>query len=241
MEDKALLKLMKDAGFNSVCVGIESGNEEDLKLYGKRATVDENHLTLKLLREAEIYCEDYGFIMFNPYSTLASIKKNYEFLVYENSCEVFHFINNVNLYKGTSLFDRSKLDNLLIKSDRWYMYEINKYTMIDNDVRDIFAFIKNKFNNEKMLEIINFSSSFIYNYCMLSLDMDAINEHSKIRNNLSKIINEFFYYLYVENDINYGEKVFDEFLNELKNANSNFSLLRNKLFKKLSKAKIIKL
>ncbi|MGE5632643.1 MAG: hypothetical protein ACM3TR_16350 [Caulobacteraceae bacterium] len=46
-----LMKLLVKSGLSGVCIGIESGNEFDLKLYGKITTVDDNVKSVVTLEE----------------------------------------------------------------------------------------------------------------------------------------------------------------------------------------------
>jgi len=71
---------MKKAGFQIPIVGIESGNELDLKLYNKRCTYEDNIRILKMLNHANIYSGSFRFIMFNPFSDWERIERNYWFL-----------------------------------------------------------------------------------------------------------------------------------------------------------------
>lgn len=73
-----LFKKLMTIGLEFIYIGIEAGNKNDLKLYGKKATLSDNINAIKLLKEINLYFM-YGFIMFNPYSTLDTIKENIVF------------------------------------------------------------------------------------------------------------------------------------------------------------------
>ena len=51
----------------------------DLKVYGKRARVEDNLLAIEGLKKSNISTM-FGFINFNPYSTYDSLKENAKFL-----------------------------------------------------------------------------------------------------------------------------------------------------------------
>lgn len=44
---------MAAAGFTMVYIGIESGNERDLEIYNKRASIEDNHNAISLLANME--------------------------------------------------------------------------------------------------------------------------------------------------------------------------------------------
>lgn len=73
------LHQMKRIGLNRVFIGFESGNDVDLRLYAKKANVEENKRAIQLLNR---YCIpiDYGFIMFNPYTDFSRIYENLDFI-----------------------------------------------------------------------------------------------------------------------------------------------------------------
>lgn len=72
-------ELAKKAGLESIFVGIESGNNEDLKRYGKIARVEDNVIAIDRLNKHNISTM-FGFINFNPYSTYDTLKANAQFL-----------------------------------------------------------------------------------------------------------------------------------------------------------------
>ncbi len=78
IEEYSISKLVM-AGLTNVFLGLESGDPVSLKRFRKHTTVDENKRAIQLLREYGIE-PTYGFIMFEPNSTMESIRNNFEFL-----------------------------------------------------------------------------------------------------------------------------------------------------------------
>ncbi len=78
IEEHSISKLVT-AGLTHVFLGLESGDPASLKRFRKHATIDENKRAIQLLREYGIE-PTYGFIMFEPNSTMESIRNNFEFL-----------------------------------------------------------------------------------------------------------------------------------------------------------------
>ena len=89
----ALLKL-KEVGLSKVYVGIESFIKDDLDLYKKRSNEITNINAIELMKQLNDDMEDYvlevgyGFILFNPYTTLEQLRSNYREL-----CRNHLFIN----------------------------------------------------------------------------------------------------------------------------------------------------
>lgn len=78
VEEHSISRLVM-AGLTNVFLGLESGDPASLKRMRKHLTVDENKKAIQVLREYGIE-PTYGFIMFDPYSTLEGVRNNYEFL-----------------------------------------------------------------------------------------------------------------------------------------------------------------
>src|SRR5206468_3732516 len=78
-EDHALMDLLVRSGLEKVNVGIESGVPEELEMWDKRATVEDNVTIIRMLREHGIYLA-MGFIPFHPYATVETITRNAAFL-----------------------------------------------------------------------------------------------------------------------------------------------------------------
>ncbi len=70
---------MKEAGLFLVYLGIESGTEKGLQLMNKRLTPQENINAIERLKKLGINY-DYGFMLFEPSSTLETVKDNLDFL-----------------------------------------------------------------------------------------------------------------------------------------------------------------
>jgi len=70
---------LRDAGLLIVYLGIESGTDAGLKLMNKHLQTETNLAAVDILRELGIHC-DFGFMLFDPSSTLDSVQHNLEFL-----------------------------------------------------------------------------------------------------------------------------------------------------------------
>lgn len=125
--DRALLSEMVRAGFSSMTIGIEAGNQTDLDLYNKHTTVAENRQIISLLRQCAIY-PVFGFIGFNPYSTADTIRQNFTFLQDVKQAGLFHYVASfLGIVFDTAIYHRTKQDDLLVEglsisNDRAYRF-----------------------------------------------------------------------------------------------------------------------
>ena len=78
MEEESIDALVK-AGLVDVFLGVESGSQKSLDKFRKYTTVEDNKNAIYTLRKYGIE-PNYGFIMFQPDSSLADVRANFEFL-----------------------------------------------------------------------------------------------------------------------------------------------------------------
>lgn len=74
------ISALVEAGLRDILIGLESGKDDSLKRLNKMTTVAQNERALKILRKYGIE-PNVGFIMFEPDSSLADIRTNFEFLL----------------------------------------------------------------------------------------------------------------------------------------------------------------
>lgn len=77
--DRELIQRMKESGLASVYIGIESGDNQGLRTFNKHYSVKDIYKALDLLREINMPFE-FGFMIFEPESTMASVRENINFL-----------------------------------------------------------------------------------------------------------------------------------------------------------------
>ena len=104
VEEYSLSRLVM-AGLTNVFLGLESGDPASLKRFKKHTTVDENKKAIQLLRDYGIE-PTFGFIMFEPNSTLESVRNNFEFLkemgIMTTPAVTAHLLHHrQNLFEGT--------------------------------------------------------------------------------------------------------------------------------------------
>ena len=70
---------LREAGMYLVYMGLESGSDEGLEILNKKIDVETNLFAVETLKSLDLLVE-YGFMLFDPSSTFASVRQNIAFL-----------------------------------------------------------------------------------------------------------------------------------------------------------------
>lgn len=125
-EDIDLLRLYKRAGIDIVIFGAEAGSDYELKLYGKNASLADNVRTAKILRELDLFYLLTGFIMFGPYSTPDTLRKNIAYLhEWGFSDNTMLMSNHLMLFRDSQLYQKLCEEDMVIESGKYW--ELPKY------------------------------------------------------------------------------------------------------------------
>lgn len=108
-----LMGLLKKSGLSDVFIGIESANEQDLKLFGKIGNVLDNIKAVEKFRKAGINTT-IGFINLHPYSTFEAQHDNIKFLSNYGYAGYFIMLQKLIVDKGSNLYQKFKKENLLL-------------------------------------------------------------------------------------------------------------------------------
>jgi radical SAM superfamily enzyme YgiQ (UPF0313 family) len=188
------LNLLVEAGLRDVFLGAESGSQKSLNRLNKQTTVQENKRAIRMLRHHKIE-PNYGFIMFEPDSTLSDVRENFEFL---NEMEMLrmpsitaHLLyHQQTIFRGMADYETRKDD---AESVSKFHYEY-RYHLRDESV----ALLAERVNGF-CLEILNrLSDERVGEKGALSCDYDE-------EDSLSKELNQEL--------INYFEKTLSSFEN----------------------------
>lgn len=238
--DIELLRKMKMAGFSQVYVGIESGNDEDLQLYCKKATLNDNKKILMLLNKIGIFCGAYGFIMFNPYSNLRKISDNYYYLADNQPFNLNSFTTKLIVYKGTKIHDILRKENLIINKNQLTYNMIEDYYFVDKEIGELYAFVKYICTDDltDVMANTSFVTSLLHSFDYFPDINESIAELSNIISFYETVIREYFYWLYVKYDISFCEKTYDEFKYNILNNDKKMQLLKNRFLRKMMKCNI---
>lgn len=203
---QCLLKLKK-CGLGKIFIGIESFNERDLNLYGKRAGLYAVIKCIDILNNIEELNDDYyikaeyGFINFNPYSTRVSLQHNIETfknmklnlnpyiisskLTVNALTPISIKIDNDNLFSF-------HLDSLALRDLMQYDYE---YRFVEADVERIYLVVKRicetiSIHNDNGLEFIRNRYFHFYGYDLL------LAKYDKAYRKWLAVVNEFSYEIF---------------------------------------------
>ena len=212
--DHALLATMHDVGFVEIFVGIESGNQQDLDLYNKKTTVEDNHRTISMLRQHGIF-PLLGFISFNPYSTLDSITTNFNFLCDHQCTFLFNYLYSfVIVNKYTEMYNRIKRDGLLCSPESQYLNV--KYSYAHPECVDILDYVR--YNMVPRLNALDYHLDWVtYSYLEHKIWYSNIPNYDKRLQELKQInlnvIRRYLSILFIQHDLKAFINVADEFWN----------------------------
>ena len=119
--DLETLRLMKEAGCDSVSFGVESGNREMLKRIRKGITPEQVRHAVALCREAGIIAHT-SFIVGLPGETQETLRETREFAAGLGSLYGYHFLAP---FPGTTVREEVQKYDLEILTDDWTRYDAN--------------------------------------------------------------------------------------------------------------------
>jgi radical SAM superfamily enzyme YgiQ (UPF0313 family) len=225
-EDAELIQLMKKAGLAEAYIGIEAGNEQDLKLYKKRATTEDNRRCLKLFADNGVNVL-LGFIMFNPFSTRETLKQNYDFLCSVNNWRAYAYVHKLTLYYDTTLYHKCKEAGLI--GDRYSYLKPDNYDFVDKDAARIWEFVEKEFRTSVIMRHYDtdlyFLDIFYHNISSVYTDIKT-KHHAKYTDLIDTMAYElqaFFKIVFVDYDL-YKAK------SELKILEEKFKNIMNGLY-----------
>lgn len=192
-----LLTLLIDSGLNTIFIGAESFNAEDLRLYNKQASVDDSIKTIELLNNYSIKT-DLGFINFHPYSTIEGLYNNAQLLCKYGFSSRLLLRNKLMVFKGTALYTKMKNDHLF----EGEFYEIKNYKFVTEKVSTINSYIENVIKEKNNMNDNILIKLDLYEHRHLSLivhlkhyfkkimDYNALLIVDEYEKNLRKLLNE---------------------------------------------------
>ncbi len=207
-EDIELYKLYKEAGIDVIIIGVEAASDYELELYGKKARVEDNYRCFRVMRELDLFFSHFGLIMFGPYTTLSTLRANYEFL-YKN--QLFYWYHNavssLLLTPGAAIYDSMKQEGRLISRDNFWEYpdfeygsrEILKLALHYQKLRTIYSHIN--IGNPLVINAENIISR-LKNKMNRKVNSDCgyeINQFKSIYYKNKNILNELGYHGTMEN------------------------------------------
>ena len=236
-DDVELLKSMRSVGINQLFIGIESGNEDDLKLYNKRAKLEDNYRIINILNDIDIH-PIYGFIFLNPYSTPERLAQNYQFLSKVNNFQMSRYVIHLGVYENTPIFYQMKDDGLI---NSMYSYtNVYGYNFVNKDVEAISKFIKPHFlDNDIYQSEVNFFNFIHYYYSQKVIYRNIIQSYEErwksIQEKFYNLHNIYFGKIYQNMDINYAETKYGDYSKSLQLLYNDVNNLKMKIMVKVKR------
>lgn len=253
-EDLPLIKRMRKLGLFSVSIGLESGAEETLKVFGKLANVEDNRRACRLFREAEVFV--YGFIiMFQPYSTIKELRENAEFIKEEElAARTEYWLHSIYLYPDTRLYRRTAYDGLILGTDESnYTYDYAFYHADTQRVYNLTSIMQKKESYlnyqmclDKIVQELQLYGIWKTRHAELCQAEEIVAAFSDIVNKVSNLVGQRQYELFTEmlNRVEKGtlSEVEDKLVEEWdKLLDENYRMLNQEYIRfqmKLGRAKI---
>lgn len=192
--DDSIMELLVDSGLCGACIGIEAGNEADLRVYNKIARLEDNIKIVNLFRKHDINILP-GFINFNPYTTFESLRENMKFLKeYEFAASLEVIVNRYRMYRGASLYQRMKEDGLLVETEEFdetaYNFQDSRIQVLADYVYDYITDVNRDpvHNFEVITNFVEFFYTFINHLQRLFSDVEILQQiFSDFRDDFRKI------------------------------------------------------
>ena len=141
-----LVKLSR-VGLDSVLVGIEAGNADDIRLYNKGADLKTHRhaihlLNSQLIKNPNIIGVEYGFINFNAYSTIEKLEANAEFALSNNlTLYPFDIMSKLRISGSTAITRKIEKDGLLTDNTGQPLIDPYAYKFIDRRVDKLYTLL----------------------------------------------------------------------------------------------------
>lgn len=185
--EEDLFRIMRSHGLFLVYLGIESGTDEGLRLMNKRATVQDNLTAVDILNRLDIDA-DYGFMLFDPGSTFASVRSNLQFLdaICHNGFMPINFCKMLP-YAGTQVESQLAKAGRL-KGEAGFI----DYGFLDESLDSLFSFVSNTFFGWLMDHdgLLNLQRWARYNLAIYHEYFPPNPQFDKLRNETRAIVDE---------------------------------------------------
>lgn len=234
-ETIALLKQMKKGGLTTAFVGVDGGNAEDLKLYGKGTTAEMNMNCVNLFRECGIY-PMIGFIFINAYSTPQRLTENFNTLCALKCIDPNMYARSfLKVYRGTPIYTKMKNDGLLYESCG--ITGLIPYQIIDEQVRSVHAFLRDnlaEFVKGLPITMDQLCANF-YDYAHLYPQGQCNNRAiNTLIDRYYTLLTDFFSVIFVEFNLEKAADRLPSFKHDLLSLTDELVALNNEFAKKVS-------
>ncbi len=206
-----VLCLLKSVGLGKVFIGIESFNETELKLYRKTASLIDNYNCLRLFNNnhdkliENYWLEvEYGFINFNPYSSIQSLKNNLQNIKkWEINNTPYMATSKLTINSLTSITGKVKKDGLIKNfetNNLSYLFEHSfDYSFKNNEIEQIYRALnvvreQLSIKNTNGLEFIR--NRYYHFFGNDTLLIEYEKTYKKLKRIINEITNDFCEFVY---------------------------------------------
>ncbi|RQQ55917.1 radical SAM protein [Burkholderia stagnalis] len=118
-DDYELVRRLREAGMVRVFMGIEASDDQELKLFRKAVTVHQIDQALDNLKTNNVTTPSSGFIMFLPYSSFTSLRRNALYLRKIHHASVWNLSTRLDVYGGNEFVPYLREQGLLTGADEY--------------------------------------------------------------------------------------------------------------------------
>jgi len=227
-EDMHLLDIMRKAGFHSVFIGLESANNNDLRIYNKNATAEINKSAYNLFCK-QGFNVSIGFIMINPWSNKVSISDNFKFLCDIKFDSIDAYIRKLEIYYGSDIYNRLLNENMIVENSSYR--DVYNYNFSDPYIRELDKFLNKLFKNSKHLkeekEYVEFLNAFSeLDYLFPDKTVKYKDRVLMIRMKYFQLLKEYFEVIFIQYDLKTAEERFVDFIENAQLLINEFKVLK---------------
>ena len=234
-EDIDTIKKMRASGFIQVYLGIESNSEQDLRLYGKRNTVEDNARAIRLFTQEGIDVE-YGFIMINPLSTEKSLLENYIFLEQNNTFRTSLYTNQLSVIYNTPFYWKMLKQGML--TDQYSYLRPLSYRFDNDFTTELCVFLGKSYALSEIrgyeIKCMSIKNAFLRLIYRFPNDVDVKEGYTKfidIQKKIGHKVSTYFSILYRENNIRKAADCFTQWEAEMIQLHKSALILYIKMMK----------
>lgn len=205
-EDDDLIKRLKNLGLFSVSPGFESGSDATLRIYGKRASVEDNCRAYELFTKHNI--DVCGMIiMFQPFTTFDDLRCNAEFLMKVGMAySPQNWLHALYVFPDTRIFQTIVQAGLLLndnKSEYTYSYtfangKIEKLYQLVEKIKTLECVQRFDDSCEKILYELRIYQSWRLHYEEFKNVEEEMAEYRKAFKDTEKYVGDKLYSLFME-------------------------------------------
>jgi radical SAM superfamily enzyme YgiQ (UPF0313 family) len=142
---KEMLMKIKESGLWGVFLGVETGSNKQLSVYGKGTSVEQNAEAVKLFKDLDILVE-IGAITFHPEISMNELAEINDFYLKIGEASLFwHYISKLSLFPGTDQLTQEYRDKGLIDSTFSYK-NINDFHFSNPIMKTMYQYLTDNYN-----------------------------------------------------------------------------------------------